>query len=193
MSKALTTEAMMSTLPEVLRNDRTMHALALAAAEAVDELHAEISSIIIYPGISTLPEELCDILAEDLKVDWYGYDYTLEEKRNLIKTAMYVHRHLGTVGAVETAISAVYPDSKVEEWYEYNGQPYHFKVLIDSTYEDTDPEKYAAVIRRIRTYKNLRSILDSVEYYDIGGTAVIYVIAACNAQSFADSCTAAVI
>lgn len=193
MSKSLTAAAMLAALPEVLRNDVTMHAMAAAAAGAIEELRNAVQRIIIYPGISSLPEELCDILAEDLKVDWYDYNFSLADKRSVLEAAMYVHRHIGTIGAVETAVSAIYQDSRVDEWYEYSGDPYHFKVLIDSTYQNTDPVKYASVVQSIRLYKNLRSVLDSVEYYDIGGKAVFYVLAANCAQSFTDSGSAAVV
>ena len=40
----------------------------------------------------------------------------------------------GTKWAVETALSAIYPDSVVQEWFEYNGEPYTFRLQINEDY-----------------------------------------------------------
>jgi len=50
------------------------------------------------------------------------------------------------------------------EWFQYNGPPYHFKLSIDATYEDVDPEKHQRVLDRLEYYKNLRSSPYVVEY-----------------------------
>ena len=131
----------------------------------------------IYTRIDDLPEELLDILAYDFKVDWWDYDYTLEEKRATPKDSWNVHRTLGTRGAVEKAISAIYPDTQVVEWFDYDGDPYHFKLMINATYEDDDPVKHQRVLARINFYKNLRSYLDVIEYASVGNTTA-YVAAA---------------
>lgn len=92
--------------------------------------------------------------------------------------------------AVETAISAIYPDTQVDEWWEYAGKPYHFRILINVTYENVDPEKHRRVLERVEYYKNLRSVLDEVEYYDAGGTAAANAVAAYIGCSMIDGATA---
>ena len=150
MNNTMTVENMLACLPSVLRDDKRMYSLATAAAKAFADIDAELDGFIIYANIDNISEELCDILAKDLAVDWYDYDFSLTEKRNLIKTALYVHRHIGTVGAVEAGISAIYEDSNVEEWFNYSGEPYHFKIMIDSTYQGTDQAKYDSVMAKMR-------------------------------------------
>lgn len=186
----LTAENLLRTLPEVLRNDKNMSALASAIADVLAARPAEIQQLMIYSRIDELPEDLLDILAEDFKVDWWDGDYTLEEKRQTLKDSWRVHRMLGTKAAVETAISAIYPETQVSEWFEYGGEPYHFRLLIDSTYEGVDPAKHQRVLDRVEYYKNLRSVLDEVEYYDAGGTAGQYVGAAYLGCEMTDSAVA---
>lgn len=70
------------------------------------------------------------------------------------------------------------------------GKPYHFKLLIDATYEDVDPVRHQRVIDRVDFYKNLRSVLDEVEYYDAGGLATEYFGAACIGCELVDSAAA---
>jgi len=83
-------------------------------------------------------------------VDWWDYNYTLEEKRKTLKDSWNVHRTLGTKGAVEKAISAIYPGTEVREWFEYAGQPYHFKLLIDATYQNVDSGQASKGFRKNR-------------------------------------------
>lgn len=134
----LTQENLLATLPVALRQDPSAAALAQAIAQLLAQRLEEIGRLLLYPAIDQLDEGLLDILAQDFKVDWWDPDYSLEEKRRTLKDSWRVHRMLGTKAAVETAISAIYPDTKVQEWWEYDGQPYHFKLLIDSTFERID-------------------------------------------------------
>lgn len=160
----LTAENLLRALPDVLRNDNGMSALAEAIAGTLSRRPKEIEALMIYARIDALPEELLNILAFDFKVDWWDAEYTLEEKRKTLKDSWHVHRTLGTKYAVETAISAIYRDTVVQEWFEYGGEPYHFKLLIDATYDPVEPERHRQVIDRVAYYKNLRSVLDSVDF-----------------------------
>ena len=159
----LTTENLMSTLPDFLRRDETIMALAESIAEKLGSLPEQIDSIRIYAMIDELPEELLDILAYDFKVDWWDPNYTIEQKRQTLKESWTVHRQLGTKRAVETAMSAVYNDTYVSEWYEYEGDPFHFMLHIDVTFENADPIKHQRVLDRLEYYKNLRSYY-GIEY-----------------------------
>ena len=135
MSNTPTAEEFLRALPPVLRNDSRMIALGQVVAEELSDRMSEIEKAAIYPRIDELDEALLDILAYDFKVDWYGYDYPLETKRALLKSSFYIHRHLGTKGAVEAAIQSVYPKSIVEEWFDYveGGNPYTFRIVLDAS------------------------------------------------------------
>lgn len=186
----LTAENLLRALPTVLQNDPSMAALAASIAEKLAARPDEIRGLMIYTRIDELPEPLLDVLAVDFKVDWWDPDYSLEEKRKTLKNSWCVHRMLGTKAAVETAISAIYPDTRVVEWFQYGGRPFHFKLLIDATYEDVDPQKHKRVLERTEYYKNLRSHLDGVEYYDAGGSAELYVGAVALDGEITDCATA---
>jgi len=154
----ITTENMLRTLPDVLKNDEKMLALATVVAEALSARTEEIDNLRIYTQIDDLPEALLDILAYDFKVDWYGYNYGIEAKRALIKDSFNVHRHLGTSGTVEKALSDIYPGSEVEEWFDYGGDPYYFRVLLDVT-DQRVAISHDEIIRAIKMFKSRRSHL----------------------------------
>ena len=165
MSNGLTADNLLLALPDVLRQDEHMQALAVGIAEVLAVRPTEIERLLLYPRIDELPEELLDRLAYDFKVDWWDADYTLAQKRQTLKDNWQVHRLLGTKAAVERAICAIYPETKVQEWFEYGGEPYHFKLDIDLTASGFDKEREQRVIERVAYYKNLRSHLDSIYYF----------------------------
>ena len=186
----ITKDNMLFTLPPAIKEDTSTEALAEAAAEALADRLAEIDRLKILPNIDSLEEQLLAILARDFKVDWMDPSYTLEEKRRTVKDSWRVHRLMGTKAAVITAISAIYPETQISEWWEYGGEPYHFRLLLDATYQGVNPEKHARVLERVNFYKNLRSVLDEVEYYDAGGTATEYAYAVHLADEITDGATA---
>lgn len=187
----ITAENLLRALPEVLQNDDEMHALSTGIAQQLSARLSEINMARIYTRIGELPESLLDILAYDFKVDWWSYDYTLEEKRKTLKDNWYVHRQLGTKGAVERALSAIYPDSEVVEWFDYDGEPYHFKLIIPVDETELDPTKHKTVLSLIAYYKNLRSYLDDVEYHGSSSSAKTYAAAAFLGCEIKDSAIAA--
>ena len=161
----ITVSNLLANLPPVLAADESMAALAASIAQALAKRPEEIRTLSIYSRIDELPEELLDILAYDFKVDWWNADYSVEEKRRTLKSSWEVHRRLGTKAAVEKALSDIYPDSKVEEWFEYEGgQPYHFQVKINQPEGKEDAAKRDGVLTRLNYYKNLRSHLDGIIY-----------------------------
>ncbi len=153
----------MAQLPAVLFEDRRMNALARAIAEALGVHLDEIPLTEIYTRIDELPEDVLDILARDYKIDWYDFDYPIEAKRNLVKTSYYVHRHLGTTGAVKEAIRSLYPRSDIEEWFDYGGDPYSFRVALESGFPII-PISNTEILKAVYTYKSLRSHLEAIVY-----------------------------
>ena len=151
-------------LPPPLKNDPNMLALARVIAEQLQITAQQIKQNIIYARIDELDEQTLDVLAYDLHVDWYDYSYPIEVKRATIKDSVKVHRKLGTKYAVETALGAVFPGTRVLEWFEYGGDPYMFKVVIGATTAGVSAERQAAVLERVQFYKNLRSHLEAISY-----------------------------
>lgn len=161
----LTPENLLASLPQALQGDGSIVALAQAISSVLSGRIEEIDHLRIYPAIDQLDEPLLDILAHDFKVDWWDADYTLEEKRRTLKDSWRVHKLMGTKAAVETAISAIYPNTKVLEWFEYGGSPYHFRLDINITDDYLQSDRQRRVLERLNYYKNLRSHLDDLKYF----------------------------
>lgn len=163
-SRTLNSENFMLSLPAVLADDKKLNALARSISGTLESRVKEIEKVNIYARIDELPEDLLDILAQDFKVDWWDYSLTLSEKRETLKRSWYVHKHMATPSAVTTALSAFYSETECEEWFEYGGEPYHFRLAMTLPAEEIQSTKHEKVVSLLRFYKNLRSVLDRILY-----------------------------
>lgn len=119
--------------------------------------------LLIYPAIDSLNEKLIDYLAVQMHVDEYDDTENLDVKRQQVKQSFLLHRLKGTKYAVQKAVSTVYQSAKVEEWPEYSGEPYHFRVTgITAPMNET--KTINKLVRLINAYKNTRSWLDYVQF-----------------------------
>lgn len=173
MNDGLTAERMMDSFPLALQKDPKMVALAHSIANVLEQRLDEINLGQIYTRIDQLPEDLLDILAKDFAVDWYDHDYDLAAKRRTIKSAPYIHRHRGTAGAVLRGIRAIYPGSRLEEWWQYGGEPYHFRVMLDMSGSDASYVSTERVLWAVGYYKSLRSHNDGVYYQSAFGIEIV--------------------
>lgn len=169
----LTASNFLRTLPTVLQNDPNMQALAAAIAAELEKLAEEPRLAQIYTRIDELDETMLDALAADFKVDWWRPDATLEEKRYALKVSWYVHKHLGTKSAIETAVADYLGSGKVEEWFEYGGQPHHFRVASENnTAIITNYDAFMAVLevvqRRSSVLEHITAILTHTQGLYIG-------------------------
>ena len=135
-----------------------------------------IERIHVYTAIDSLPEDLLDVLAVQFKVDWYRDDYQVETKRRVIKTAMEVRRYCGTEWAVKQAISAIYPNSEIVEWYDYGGTPGHWRLRVNIT-ENADISYYT--IKRMEDLlgyaRRCTAHLEGISYLIFNNTTTAYV------------------
>ena len=158
MSEQVTVDSTMRVLPHVLKKSGVMNPLAETTAKFLEVAAGDMQRASIYARIDELDEELLDILAVDLNVTWYDYDYDVETKRRVIKESFFVHRYLGTVGATKKALCAVWPNTGVEEWFDYGGDPYYFRVLLEAN--ENQPIYIKDIIDTIKTYQSIRSHLE---------------------------------
>ena len=152
-----------ATFPPALKKDEKMVALGRLIA---DELHKTVEQTkknIIYANINELSETWLDVLAHDLHVDWYDYDYPIEAKRAIIRDSVRVHQKLGTKAAVEMALGGIHPKSEIEEWFDYGGKPYRFRIVLDTT-ESRVAADYDEIIKTVDIYKRLTAHLDGLYY-----------------------------
>lgn len=154
----------MTKFPPALKKDKSMLALGQLIAEELHVTAHETKKNVIYANIEELSETWLDVLAYDLHVDWYDYDYPVETKRKIIRNSIRVHQKLGTKYAVETVLQDVYRTAKVAEWFEYGGRPYTFKIMVNIGNEGLSEDTSREIVYKMQFYKNLRSHCDGIFY-----------------------------
>lgn len=147
-------------LPHFMRNEKNTQAFVYAIQHELNLVTASIEHARIYSRVDSLSEELLDELAWQFNIPEYNTEYDISVKRELIKTSMLIHNQRGTVGAVEKVVESIFGVATLEEWFDYGGEPYHFKVRT------TNPSSSDAMIadleRVIKETQNIRSHLEEV-------------------------------
>lgn len=165
-------------------------ALAYAVGQQIRQLCSYADKSRTYAALASAPDTVLDALAAELRTPAYDETLPVETKRELVASTLTFYTHLGTPAALEQLISILFAKGRVAEWYNYNGSEYHFKVQIDIAADAVDDAKQAQVQAWVNQYKDQRSILDTIEYYETGAEAVAFTAAAFIGCELVDSCTA---
>ncbi|RII32859.1 phage tail protein I [Clostridium chromiireducens] len=149
-----------------MQQDPTTKAICAALNSKFQELGEEVKTCLIYSRIDYLSEDILDELAYQMHADWYDMSANIDIKKNLIKNALKVHRYRGTPYAVEQVVQDYFGDGTIEEWFEYGGNPYMFRVVTTNT--SVTSELANQFTMAVNSVKNMRSHLEQI-IIDISG------------------------
>lgn len=142
--------------------DGSIDSLLKAADTVLEEIFSKIIDTLIYPRIDNLAGEILDLLAWQFHIEGWELAKTEEEKKAFIKKAIELHRYKGTKWALEKVLDILKLKGEVKEWFQYNGQPYGFKVEVTSVTKEFNAEKVQRLYKLIDEYKNVRSWLEDL-------------------------------
>lgn len=140
------------------------------SARTFDEVFARYNSLetdrlLVYlvdnVDVSALPH-----LAEQFHImgnEGWLYATTEQEKRDLIKNAIELHRYKGTKYALRKVLEILNLNGKIREWFEYEGNPYHFIVSLDLRNRGYDQVTEEQLLDLIEETKNVRSVMETLE------------------------------
>lgn len=161
MIKNIKTLSLLDILPDNLLADKQIYAAAKAVDYELQLVTEACKETMHLPRLDELPEPVIDLLAWQWHVDFYEADMDLPTKRRMVKQSIAWHRRKGTPSAVREVATAVFGNADVSEWFDYDGQPYHFKInLLDAP--GITQEKIDTIVRLVDTVKNTRSVLDNL-------------------------------
>lgn len=107
-----------------------------------------------------VPANFLKHLAASFGINTTGFSD--EQARVMIKNGFMIHYQAGTAKALKTALKAFYENSKILEWFEYEGEPYHFKLELDSQSEPISDDGFLKANTLINEHKNVRSVCDGI-------------------------------
>lgn len=159
MKKLGETRASYLTLPPNLQNHST-EAMAYAIDRQFAKLLPLAKAITVWSDLDNVDPKYYDYLALCIHVQAYKTDYTNAQKLNLLKNGLNEYFLGGTRKALDDLLIALLDTGEFQPWYQYGGNPYHFKIITDDT-QTADLE--AKFLKMLKDVKSARSILDAVE------------------------------
>ena len=148
-------------MPDNLASQVETQAFAYAVGRQIEKLCAYSDAARTYAAIATMPEWLLDYMAVELRTPSYDENYSLKTKRALIQGSLLFYTQMGTPAAVNRIIETIFETGYIEEWYEYDGDPYHFRAYVGDGGE-VGPGELEEFRRVLSSVKRLSSWLDDI-------------------------------
>lgn len=147
-------------MPENLAEQPEIQALAYAVGRQAEKLLAYADGARTYAAIYAVPEKVLDLLAVELRTPYYDENFSLPTKRALIQETILFYTQMGTPAATEKIVSSIFGRGYIKEWFEYNGEPHHFRVIVENM--EAAEKLLKEFLNVLRAVKRLSSWLDSV-------------------------------
>lgn len=152
-------------MPEVFRNDPKIQAASYALQQTAKMLIEKIDNAAVYASIDILPDEILDLLAVELRSQYYDPAMEVEKKREIIRKTLAWFYHAGTLKTVKELTNFLFGENIVTEWFEYDGRPYTFRLEImglDVLITDKGMADFIAALQKV---KNTRSLLECITFH----------------------------
>lgn len=147
-------------MPENLAGQVEVQALAYAVGRQMEKLCGYAESARTYAAIQSMPERILDLLAVELRTPAYDENYSIRVKRALIEGTLTFYTMMGTPAAVNKIIEIIFETGYIREWWEYGGDPYHFKAYTTNpAITSDDVEEFKRVLGSV---KRLSAWLDEI-------------------------------
>lgn len=160
MNKLINTEYQIF-FPENLKRYKNLKTLSLQIENIFkSKIIAEIDKLAIFKNLDAQSNEILSELAWQFAIDNWREDLEREVKIKLIKEAYWAHSKKGTKKIIEENFKKLNYPIQLSEWFEFNGQPFTFKVT--TTKINTSVHWVDDLLEIINKYKNCRSILESI-------------------------------
>jgi phage tail P2-like protein len=154
-------------LPLFMRRDASAVAMAQTASEALQVVAREIRKLSTFDALDLLNTAELDALAEELNVLWYDKAFTDDQKRVLLLQSDQVYMRLGTVQAVQDVVTAIFGESKVEEFFTYGGNPHYFRIEVKAA-NKLSSENEAKLLHMLDNVKRKSQWLEKIYANTIG-------------------------
>ena len=148
-------------LPPIIAEETWAQAMAKAVRSEMRKILEYAKVARLYAAIDQEPDNVIDLMAKDLQVQEYSQDYNLDNKRALVKIALQRWSKAGTKSAVQELCTKIFGDAGVVEWYEYEGDPFYFRVTCNSV--TTTEEDVVHFRRAVESIKRLSAWLENIE------------------------------
>lgn len=147
--------------PGSLLYDRSVKAMVRSIDSGLRDATKCIKNISIIPRIKEIADSaLIDQLAWHFHVDFYDPTLPLEVRRELVLKSLDWHSRKGVPQLIEDVVSTVFSQGKIQEWFEYGGEPHFFRIRTTAPLRTVEEYRYFFVV--LETVKRKSSWLDRI-------------------------------
>lgn len=140
------------------------------SSQVFDELFSRFNNlptdVLLVYLIDNVDSSALPHLAEQFHItgkEGWIYAQSEEEKRELIKNSIELHKYKGTKYALEKVLEILNLNGKITEWFDYGGEPYYFKVVLNLTSKGFEQTTEKDLLELIEETKNVRSVMEALE------------------------------
>lgn len=156
-------------LPASLKNNKDIIKFSSIIDNYLSNIDNIIDKLTIYARLDdgSLEEHYVDALAKTFHLlanESYRFAGTVEQKRELVRNALILHRTKGTKYAVERVCNILdMKEAKLTEWFEDDGEPYTFKINANA-FDGLNQETIRLLYSMVDEFKNVRSHVAVFEF-----------------------------
>lgn len=156
-------------LPESLKNNSDIIKFSSIIDNYLSNIDNIIDKLTIYACLddNSLEEEYVDALARTFHLlanESYRFAGTVDQKRELVRNALILHKTKGTKYAVESVCNILdIKEAKITEWFEDDGEPYTFKINANA-FDGLNEETIRLLYAMVDEFKNVRSHIAVFEF-----------------------------
>lgn len=150
-------------LPIYLSKTPEVQAISFAIAKQIEKMCGRMEKEKIYVAIEKLSEDVLDLLALEMRSQYYSDAMDIQKKREIIKNTMKWYMKAGTASAVREMVNVVFGEGKVVEWFDFeDGEktPGTFEIETEA---GLTTDILSKVSERIKNVKNTRSHIRRVK------------------------------
>lgn len=150
---------LISLLPPCIKNNADVQAISYAYRMAMKNIFQYSRWVMLYANIDEIPDRILDLLALEIRAQYYEESMKTEVKRDIIRKTIAWYVMGGTVYAVEEMTRTVFGEGNVVEWYQFGGAPGEFYIETSEEFSPDTVRRFNEVIDKV---KNKRSRLKKV-------------------------------
>lgn len=152
--------SLLSLLPFTFKTDEGK-ALDAAARYLLDTAYKTTRKYLFWGDIKNADAAVLDAMAAEIDAPFYSTDMDADRKRAVIAAAFEYNSRVGSVSAVKELLAAAFGGGEIAEWFEYGGEPYYFKVSLESA--SISEFMYGYFLREIEKVKPKRAKLEGFD------------------------------
>lgn len=162
-------------LPYIFKSTKYI-ALSRAIAALTKWYYDTFTAVIFWGDIENAAECVLDELAAEVDAPFYSNDLPPDDKRAQIASAFRYNSSAGSALAVEQLLATAFVgEAALSEWFEYDGEPYHFRIDWLNPNGKVFGQGYALFMSRLNKVKPKRAKLDGINFKNELSPGSIYV------------------